>query len=348
MTEILHSHTLEEAYRALLPHSRDGRAITVADAVFCDEIGSFLPQHDFIAIPGGEECKDLEMAAAIWRRLSESGVTRHSLLVAIGGGSITDMAGFAASCFKRGIDTAYIPTTVLGAVDAAIGGKTAINFCGLKNEIGTFHQPVAVAMVPELWSRLDYPQLASGFGEVLKTAFLQGETYARQALRTAEKLADGCGEIFSGEQIAACACFKQKIVAEDPCDNGVRRQLNLGHTFAHALESYARKRNLTLSHGNAVALGMVAMSVLSNRLMNFAEHWIYGIANAVKEVFPPFRWRCADFEELYGYMLHDKKNRCSTEVSFVLLDAPGHPCCDCRVEKQQIRAALEITKDCLG
>ena len=147
----------------------------------------------------------------------------------------------------------------------AIGGKTAINFAGIKNEIGAFHQPRAVVLVPELWRTLPYEQLASGYGEILKTALLQGPDQTRQALLAGQHLADGDQDPFPLELVLGCARFKQKIVGQDPHDQGLRRQLNLGHTYGHAIESYGNANGRPISHGHAVAIGLVAALALDLR-----------------------------------------------------------------------------------
>ncbi len=349
MTGIFGAESLKTAYETLLTYKPDyGNVIVVADNRFVDRLKNIVPSGKVYGVPGGEECKSLAEIEKLWKHLSENGVTRHSLLIAVGGGSVTDMAGFAASCFKRGIDTAYIPTTVLGAVDAAIGGKTGINFCGLKNEIGTFHNPVAVVMVPELWNSLDDEQLASGYGEVLKTALLEGKQQTLQALMVADALAEGVKHPFSMELIRSCAEFKKNVVEKDPYDLGLRKQLNLGHTFAHALESYARRRELSLSHGHAVAIGLLAMAIMSHDITGLKAEWVDCIADALKKVYIPFSWRCDDIDELAGYMHHDKKNFSDDSIKFVLLEAPGIPTIDCNASERQIQQALELTKDYLG
>lgn len=346
MTEIFTADTLKEALMTLRGYSRDGRMLVVCDSRFAAMLDREMGDGNIYAVDGGECCKTPEEVLRLWQWLTGHRAMRSSLLTVIGGGSVTDMAGFSASCFKRGIDTAYIPTTLLSAADAAIGGKTGINFCGLKNEIGSFHQPVAIGMLPALWQSLPYTELASGYGEILKTALLQSAEATEQVLTAGLQLADR-GTMTDASRVAECARFKQSIVEQDPLESGLRKILNLGHTFAHAFESMARRRQLTLTHGHAVAIGLVAMAALSVMTQNLDGKWVERVASIVKEVYPPFVWRCDDFDELYGYMLHDKKNTRPGSVSFTLLRSPGIALIDMSADRADVKSALEIAADML-
>ncbi|MGM9863742.1 MAG: 3-dehydroquinate synthase family protein [Lepagella sp.] len=359
MTQVLTAESLSEALQKLRTFSGNGQLLTVVDSRL-SALGSqfsFSSQLSTLNCEGGEECKTPAHVERVWQWLGERGATRSSLVVALGGGSITDMAGFAAACFKRGVPTANIPTTLLGAVDAAIGGKTAINFAGIKNEIGAFHQPRAVVLVPELWRTLPYEQLASGYGEILKTALLQGPDQTRQALLAGQHLADGDQDPFPLELVLGCARFKQKIVGQDPHDQGLRRQLNLGHTFGHAIESYGNANGRPISHGHAVAIGLVAALALST--LKFSEaravsscntrhSTLYSVVASVREVFPPYPLGCKDFDALVDLMAHDKKNAIAGHPLFVLLPAPGQPVLDVPASIADIRASLDITCDLLS
>ena len=351
MTRILTAESLPQAVGLARTFSRNGQILTVADEMFGHQLEASLPRQDIFVVEGGEQCKTQTTVGQVWQWLMSRNATRSTLLLVVGGGSVTDMAGFAAACFKRGIDTVYVPTTLLAAADAAIGGKTGINYGGLKNEIGAFHQPAAVVMTPTVWRTLPGSELASGYGEILKTAFLRSEHDVMEALRTGERLAQCslCAEMpVTVETVAACACFKQGIVEKDPYESGPRKQLNLGHTFAHSLESYARRRNLALTHGHAVAVGLVAMAALSNMTLGLPGKWMEMTASVVRKLYAPFIWKCDDFDELYGYMCHDKKNSKPGSVCFTLIHAPGQPVVDCVVPAADIRAALEIAADCLA
>lgn len=351
MTQILSAESLAQAIGMAQPFSRNGHMLAVADNLFTHQLETSLPRQDIFAVEGGEQCKTPSAVEQVWQWLVARGATRSTLLLVVGGGSVTDMAGFAAACFKRGIDTAYVPTTLLAAADASIGGKTGINYQGLKNAIGAFHQPVAVVMTPSVWHTLPGDELASGYGEILKTALLRSEDAAMDALRAGKGLAQ-CSRReempVTAEMVEACAAFKQHIVEQDPYESGLRKQLNLGHTFAHSLESYARRRNLVLTHGHAVAIGLVAMAALSNMTLGLPGKWVEMTASVVRELYTPFVWKCDDFDELYGYMCQDKKNGIIGKVSFTLIHAPGRPAIDCAATPADVRAALEIAADAIA
>lgn len=339
MTSLLSADSITEAIEMLRPFSGNGQILPVVDERFRID-GAFC-------VSGGEECKTLMQVERLWRWMQERGATRSSLLVAVGGGSVTDMAGFAAACFKRGMAVVNIPTTILGAVDAAIGGKTAINFKGLKNEIGAFHEPSAVVFVPTLWRTLSYTQLASGYGEVLKTALLRCTEAVSDALLAGQRLADGAEDPISVEMVRDCARFKLHVVEQDPYDNGLRRQLNLGHTFGHAIESRGFDCGRPICHGHAVAIGLVAAAALSALRAGFDSRWVDTIASAVREIFPSYTIDCKDVDAMLPKIAHDKKNTTSKEPLFVLLSAPGRPLIDVPVSDDDIRASFDIARDLL-
>lgn len=227
--------------------------------------------HGKMALDASESGKSLETVAHICRWLLETGADRRALLVALGGGITTDMAGFAASIYKRGIRFAYIPTTLLSQVDAAIGGKTGVNFLDLKNMIGVIRQPEWTWVCPEPLETLDPRDFRSGAAEMLKTFILGDAAHYGLAVATLSALfrkeCDLPGrEAELEELIAAAAAVKAAIVGRDPFEKGERRKLNLGHTFAHGLETEARRTGLDLTHGEAVAIGTVLAARLSERL----------------------------------------------------------------------------------
>lgn len=302
-----------------------------------------LPAADTLPLPGGEQVKTLDTVARIWNWLHERGAGRDSVLAIAGGGSLTDAAGFAASTFKRGMDTITVPTTLLGAVDASIGGKTAINFGGVKNEIGTFHIPAATVICPEPWRSLPERELLSGFGEVLKTSLLIGPEAVSSALAAAqeERLADA-------SLAAACARFKTEITTRDPYDRGDRQALNLGHTAGHALEALLRGRGVAITHGHAVAAALVAALVISSGEAGLDSMWLYRVAAAVRDLYPPFPLSCDDYPELLRLMEADKKNPDPRHIAFTLLEAPGRWLTRRVVPPDTILTALDITRDLLS
>lgn len=297
-----------------------------------------------IVIPAGDNNKSLDSLAYIWRRLSEGGATRHSLLVNIGGGMITDIGGFAAATFKRGIRFVNVPTSLLGAVDASVGGKTGINFAGLKNEVGAFAEAKAVIVDAAVFRTLPHDQIVSGYAELLKHALLESP----EAL--SETLAFDLDEIdFTRLQslLRGSIGVKQRVVASDPLEIGVRKSLNLGHTPAHAFEALAMERNDMLSHGNAVAWGLVTDLVLSNLRLQFPANLLRHVAEFVDRYYPKPAITCADYPRLIELMRHDKKNRSAEHINFTLLRSPGKVEIDCKVPTEEIYTALDIMRDLL-
>ena len=215
-----------------------------------------------IVIKAGDTNKTLDSLAEVWTALSQGGATRHSLMINLGGGMVTDLGGFAASTFKRGIDFINIPTTLLAMVDASVGGKTGINFGGLKNEIGVFSDCKFVIINTQFLDTLDHDNICSGYAEMLKHglisdnkhwAELVGFNLAQPDLAQLQRM------------VAESIKVKERIVTEDPHEHGIRKALNLGHTVGHALESFAMKHGRPVLHGYAVAYGMVCELYLDRK-----------------------------------------------------------------------------------
>ena len=215
-----------------------------------------------IAIEATEEEKSMETVLLITRSLLEAGASRKTLVLAIGGGITTDLAGFAASIYKRGVRYANVPTTLLAQVDAAIGGKTGVNFDAYKNMLGVIVQPVFTFVCAEVLRTLPRRDFLSGAAEMLKTFVIENEDdhYARAVKWLSSDSTEG------QELILAAAAVKAGIVSRDPYEAGERRKLNLGHTFAHAIEHEARVREEDITHGEAVAMGIILAARLSDRL----------------------------------------------------------------------------------
>lgn len=278
----------------------------------------FIPLSNRIVIPDGEHNKSLENVEHIWETLSERKAKRNSMLINLGGGVITDLGGFAASCFKRGINFINIPTTLLAQVDAAIGGKNGINFNNLKNEIGLFSLPQYVFIDNWFLKTLPERQILSGFAEMLKYALLADESHLAEIIHC--DLSDIAGEEFL-VLIKKSIDIKNAIVANDLYEKGIRRALNFGHTVAHAIESVAIRKNLDIYHGDAVAYGMIAELYLSVKKFGFDEKRYEAIRNFIRSKFPRYT-PVTNAEELYELMLHDKKNE-QEGVNFTLLHHPG-------------------------
>lgn len=292
-----------------------------------------------ISIQEGETHKSLESAAYIWNTLSDQGARRNSVLVNIGGGLVTDIGGFAASCFKRGIKCINIPTTLLSQVDASVGGKTGINFNCLKNEIGTFALPAKVIIDTGFLKTLPHTQLLSGFGEMLKHALLAGGKHFEKILQLDLTHIDWAN--FSS-LIQESVEIKYAVVQNDPKETGIRKALNFGHTAGHALESAAIGAGRELSHGTAVAYGMIAELCLSVRKMGFNPALYEKIVRFIRNIYPEYR-ASEDDSTLYELMLHDKKND-REGVNFTLLQEPGAFSIDNYCSQEEIEQALQALK----
>lgn len=303
--------------------------------------------HDakVITVRAGEVYKTLPTLTAVWKELSDAGANRDTLLINLGGGVITDTGGFAAATFKRGIPFLNVPTTLLSAVDASVGAKTGINFNELKNEVGAFAEAEMVIISTTFFRTLDSAELLNGYAEMIKHALLTSkeETERLLAYDVTRYEPDQLLKI-----IEQSIDVKIKYVSEDPKDRGIRHALNLGHTFAHAFEELAMSRKSPISHGYAVAQGLVAALVLSHMELGFPSEILQKVAAYVKEYYGAFVFTCDDYPRLLGYMERDKKNTTQGNINFTLLRAPGHPEVNMPVSVPNIKTALDIHRDLLS
>lgn len=304
-----------------------------------------LQNATHITIPAGEQNKSLGCLASVWESLQQSGANRHSLLINIGGGMITDLGGLAASTFKRGISFVNVPTTLLGAVDAAVGGKTAINFGGLKNDIGLFSEASHVIVSTRFFDTLPQREILSGFAEMMKHALLDSREEFFTLLDT------DFSAIHTDTwlpRLERSVQVKQRIVAQDPYDNDMRRWLNAGHTVGHAFESLAWSTERDIAHGYAVAWGLVVETVLARMMLKaFPGDDLQQLATFVRQNYGAFHITCDDYDTLLDFMRHDKKTR-RGEINCTLLSDFGHAHADCSVTDEDMCAALDIYRDLMG
>ncbi|MCM1449722.1 MAG: 3-dehydroquinate synthase [Clostridiales bacterium] len=301
-----------------------------------------LSTATIITIQAGDSNKGLESLAHVWKELSDKGCTRRGLLINAGGGMVTDLGAFAASTFKRGIETVNVPTTLLAAVDASVGGKTGINFNGLKNEIGCFREARNVIISTCFYDTLPETELKSGYAEMLKHGLLtSAQSFDRL---TSHSVTDYNPEEML-EMLRHSVEVKRKIVAEDPHENGIRRALNLGHTVGHAFESMAMERQSPIPHGYAVAYGLIVSLILSHHNLGLETGYLYRLTRYVNDNYGRYHITCDDYPRLLQIMGHDKKNESVGKVSFTLLRAPGEPVCGVTVPTVEIEAALDIYRD---
>ena len=283
-----------------------------------------------IVVKAGEQHKNLQTVQRIWKTLMKHHADRNALLVNLGGGVITDLGGFAASTYKRGIKFINIPTTLLAMVDAAIGGKTGIDFGGGKNQIGTFAEAEEVIIDPVFLETLPQRELLSGVAEMLKYGFIADANLLNVNLENYQQFIARCGEI------------KREIVAKDPHENGLRKILNFGHTIGHAIESHCLTTDYPLLHGEAVALGVLGALWLSVKqlgldksiLQNFEHQFLMLLSEAEISLSE------ADIEPILSNLILDKKNK-GEKPQFVLLEEVGKPVWDVEVEPELVKQSLD-------
>lgn len=278
-----------------------------------------------------EENKSLDTVSRIWDFLFENGMTRRSLLIAVGGGVLTDMAGFAAATYKRGMDYINIPTTLLAMVDASSGGKTGINYRGLKNSIGAFRPPVETLICPQWLSSLPVGQVLNGFAEMLKTGLIDGERLWDALLRYDLDTMD-IGALTP--LIEQCVAVKERIVAADPNEEGFRKVLNFGHTFGHALEeiqmvhgtsSNRQSSNRQLLHGYAVLYGLIAELYLSVTRLGCPQAPLQQLVQRMLQYYGRPQCKCSDRAQLIALMQQDKKNEHAAQINCTLIRSVGSP-----------------------
>ena len=299
-----------------------------------------MQEAQCIVIGATDTHKTLESLAYVWEKLGTGGGTRHSLLINIGGGMVTDLGGFAASTFKRGINYINIPTTLLSMVDASVGGKTGINFRGLKNEIGVFNNASTVILDTQFLKTLDAENICSGYAEMLKHGLISNEKMWAELMNFNLEQPD-LRQL--SRMVADSVAVKERIVTEDPTEQGIRKALNLGHTVGHAFESFALKRQPVL-HGYAVAWGLICELYLSCMKTGFPTDKMHQTVRFIKEHYGMMTIICDDYPTLLELMTHDKKNVAGT-INFTLLGGIGDIRINQTATKEEIYEALDFYRE---
>jgi len=300
-----------------------------------------------ITIKSGDINKTLDSVQGVWKELQDAGATRNSVVINVGGGVVTDLGGFAAATFKRGMRVINVPTTLLGAVDASVGGKTGINFNGYKNEIGSFTEPLASIISTGFFVTLSQQELLSGYAEMLKHGLLDSRQQLAELLNYSVVYPN-----FDPDRLLTLiedsVKVKQRVVEADFEEAGARKALNLGHTVGHAFESLALKRQSPIPHGFAVAQGCVVALILSHIKRGFPSDVLHNFTDYVRKNYTAFNFDCDDYPVLLDYMRHDKKNATPDQIAFTLLADVG----DARIGQvttdDEIRSALDIYRDMMG
>ena len=282
-----------------------------------------------IEMPAGEQYKNLKTCEMVWYQLTEHGADRNTILLNLGGGVVTDLGGFVASTYMRGIRFVQIPTSLLGMVDAAIGGKTGVDFGRLKNMIGSFSRPEAVLVDSNFLKTLPSKQYRNGLAEVLKHAFISDP----ELLAMMEENED--------ELISRSIQVKMDVVNRDERESGERKKLNFGHTIGHAIESHLLETERAVLHGEAVAAGIIMESFLSNQIAGLGKDELSGIVEVIDSVFSRIELTESDWKTIKKLMLFDKKNS-NGSVRFVLLKSIGHAVTDQAVTEHLLDEAFHF------
>ena len=370
--QIIISNDIEHDLATAVAESEHDRVFVLTDDTTHEcclpKVAALLAQYDAvpITIPHGDQHKTLAALGDVWTALQQGGATRHSLLINLGGGMITDLGGFAAATFKRGINFINIPTTLLAMVDAAVGGKTGINFGGLKNEIGAFADARFVIINTCFLDTLDAENLCSGYAEMLKHALISDERMWAEHVNFYLSQPD-LTEL--QRMVAESIAVKERIVAEDPHEHGIRKALNFGHTIGHALEEFALQqaggavvstaptnqttggaaispapKNRPLLHGYAVAFGLIGELYMSARKAGFPTERLHQTARFIRENYAQTEFTCNDYPTLLNLMRHDKKNT-SGVINFTLLHNIGDIRINQTATDEEIREALDFIRE---
>ncbi|WP_396637917.1 3-dehydroquinate synthase [Maribacter sp. R77961] len=337
-------HFNENAYQALNEHLKEMAYSIVF--IIVDEnthelcYPSFMSRiqgdyhFEIIEIESGEINKNIETCVGVWEALSELGADRKSVVINLGGGVLTDLGGFVASTFKRGINFINVPTTLLSMVDASVGGKTGVDLGTLKNQIGVINQPEMVLVIPDFLDTLEERQVKSGFSEMLKHGLIQDKNYWNK-LKGISDLEE------MKEAIYRSVVIKNNVVLQDPTEQHLRKILNYGHTLGHAIESYflEHKEKETLLHGEAIAIGMILEGYLSMRLTDLPTSELEDIKATFLKTFAKVTVSENDISAIMEFMKYDKKNS-HGKINFVLLKHIGEAVIDVHIPSEMFQDAF--------
>lgn len=342
-------HFNKKAYQALNTHlEKSGYSkifILVDEHTHEDCLPAFMMEIErqyeieIIEIEAGEIHKNIQTCTQVWEVLSELNADRKSLLINLGGGVITDLGGFVASTFKRGIDFINVPTSLLAMVDASVGGKTGVDLGHLKNQIGVINQPQMVLIVSDFLKTLDERQLNSGFAEMLKHGLIQDRPYW-------DRLKQMTDLLHVTNEIYASVAIKNTVVLQDPTEQNLRKILNFGHTLGHAIESYflENEKKQTLLHGEAIAIGMILEAYLSYTLTGLSGKDLEDIKATFLSRYEKVDFDHEDILHILSLLKFDKKNT-HGNVNFVLLEGIGKAVIDIQVSEGVLLDAFSYYKE---
>jgi 3-dehydroquinate synthase len=297
-------------------------------------VSAVLPKNTiFISVRPGEIHKNLESCSQIWAEMTEAALDRKALMLNLGGGVVTDMGGFCASIYKRGIRFINMPTTLLSQVDASVGGKLGVDFQGLKNHLGVFNEPETVIIAPEFLSTLPQAELRSGYAEIVKHGLIRDKAYF-------QKLKSENWESQDWESLINHSVgIKKAVVEADPKEAGLRKILNFGHTVGHAFESYFLDTSNHLLHGEAIALGMICEGFLSFQKVGFSYEELDQLTKTMLQIYGKVEFSVSELDPILDLCLQDKKNEGST-LMFSLLTSIGDCTYNIPVSREEIREAI--------
>ena len=354
--KVIISRQLEQSLTAAIGECPHDKLFVICDSTTRDYCLPVISDYDcmegysVITLDPGDLHKTLEYVDFAWTELQQRGATRHSLIINLGGGMVTDLGGFVASTFKRGLQFINIPTTLLAMVDASVGGKTGFNYGGLKNEIGVFNNAQSVILNTTFLQTLDKENILSGYAEMLKHGLISD-------VQTWAELISGEVDVNRDEfaaTIAKSVAVKQRIVTADPTEQGIRKALNLGHTAGHAFESLALQRSKHPSpaphqpspilHGYAVAYGLVVELYLCCAKTGFPTDKMRQTVSFIKEHYGRMAITCDDYPHLLELMHHDKKNL-GSDINFTLLGGIGDIRINQTATEDEIKEALDFYRE---
>lgn len=290
---------------------------------------------EIIEIEAGEGIKNITTCAELWSVLSDLGADRKTVLLNLGGGVVTDIGGFVASTFKRGIDFINIPTTLLGMVDASIGGKNGVDLGNLKNQIGTITVPKLLVIDSSYLETLSPQEIKSGLAEMLKHGLIYDKKYWNTFATAIKKDAKKIDFENFDNLIYRSVEIKNEIVKQDPTENGIRKALNFGHTLGHAIESHFLETKNALLHGEAIAIGMILESYIAKEKKLLSSEEYNEIKNILKSIYKEHQFIETDINSIIDLLIHDKKNEYG-KVQFVLIDKIGKTSHNQSVENELI------------
>ncbi len=292
---------------------------------------------EIIEIESGEIHKNIETCSGIWNALSELGMDRKGLMINLGGGVITDLGGFIACTYKRGISYINIPTSLLAMVDASVGGKTGVDLGNLKNMVGVISESEMVLVDTEYLNTLPTNQMCSGFAEMLKHGLIQDKAYWDRISDLSQLSTDDLGQMIYDSVV-----IKNKIVFEDPTEQNIRKYLNFGHTLGHAIESFylTHPEKPTLLHGEAIAIGMIMEAYISVELLALTQNELQHLTEVILATFPKITIDPNDYKSIMDLLIHDKKNE-SGNIYFVLLNTIGDAKYNCIASDDLIIKSFE-------